>query len=228
MNNNLRPNELRAKTAIIMFGIVLLVQTISLISGYIQYKLINELSLGHFVADSELDYNDSRQRVIAILYAGVLVLSLITFIRWFRRSYYNLHLKAEVLSYSEGWAAGSWFVPFINFVRPYKIMQELHLETNNLIRSADKNLVTDDYFALINLWWTLWITTAVVGNICNRMFTNPQTIDDYMNLSIARIIPIIVDIPFSIVAMVLIIKHSASEIQFAKIYTSETSAHNIG
>ena len=221
MDSNLRPNEFRAKTAIIMFGIVLLVQTFSLISGYLQYKLVNELALGHFVAESELEYNDSRERIIVVVYVVVLLLSLIGFIRWFRRSYYNLHLKAEVLSYTEGWAAGSWFIPIINFVRPYKIMKELHLETNNLIIRADKNLEVSNYIVLINLWWTLWITTTIVGNVCNRMYTNPHTIDDYLNLSILRMIPLIFGIPFSIVAMILIIKHSASEIQFAKIYPSE-------
>src|SRR6476469_5047220 len=121
MIENLRPNEQRAKTAIIVFGILLLIQTVSLISGVLQYNLLNELALGHFVSQSDIASNDLREQVLTITLVVALVVSLIVFILWFRRAYYNLHLKAAELTYSEGWAAGGWFVPVMNFAIPYKI-----------------------------------------------------------------------------------------------------------
>ncbi len=51
---------------------------------------------------------------------------------WFRRAYFNLHQKVSYLSHSEGWAAGSWFVPIVNLYRPYQIMKEIYVETKEL------------------------------------------------------------------------------------------------
>ncbi len=219
MNSALRPNAQRAKLALIFLGLVLVFETIAIASGVLQYRLLEGMALGNIVTDAQLEANDLRERIVTIAYLFVLLLSGITFILWFRRSYYNLHLKADLLSYSEGWAAGGWFVPFINWVRPYRIMKELHLETNNLIRKNDGNVPRSHSGSLIDWWWGLWILNSFVANIGFRLYPNPQTIDEFLNSTTASIIVHIVGIPVAIVTMVLIVKQSQQEMEFSRVFT---------
>lgn len=218
MDYMLRPNSQRAQFAIIMIGIVLVIEVIAIVSGVLQYKLLETAAAGGFVPQAEIEYNDLRERIIAIAYLIAFIISAFTFIQWFRRAYFNLHLKAELLSYTEGWAAGGWFVPFLNLVRPYRIMKELHEETNQLI--DQKGMDTKNHLMIINCWWTLWILSNVVGNITSKMYPNPQTIDDYLNATVVDMVSHAFGIPLAIVAMVLIIRQSESENTFAELYAS--------
>ena len=115
---NLKPNGQRAKTAITMIWVVLILEIISLISGYLQYDLLQILANGGDVSMEAADSNDLREQAISIVYLITFVISGVTFIQWFRRAYFNLHSKVNHLSHTEGWAAGSWFVPIINLYRP--------------------------------------------------------------------------------------------------------------
>ena len=130
---SLKPNEQRAKAAIILIWIVLILEITSLVSSYLQYDLLQRISSGAIVSSFTAAANFIRQQIIGYVYFIAYVISAITFIRWFRRAYFNLHLRVDHLSNSEGWAAGSWFVPIINFYLPYKIMKELYQETQNLL-----------------------------------------------------------------------------------------------
>jgi len=91
------------------------------------------------VANGGLIYNKTATKaffkielILCTIYFIFYSISVITFIMWFRRAYFNLHQKVNHLSYSEGWAAGSWFVPIINLYRPYQIMKEIYIETKKL------------------------------------------------------------------------------------------------
>ena len=76
-----------------------------------QYNLIDRIAHGGEYTMEEADLNDLREMVIGILYVIAYIVSAVTFIQWFRRAYYNLHLLVPRLNREEGWAAGSWFVP---------------------------------------------------------------------------------------------------------------------
>jgi hypothetical protein len=119
----LRPNDQRAKTAIMMVWCVLLLEILMIISDWMQYRLIDGVQHGISITTDEAYANDMRQRLLALLHLVVFVISAITFIMWFRRAYYNLHIKLEnKLLQPEGWAAGGWFVPIVCLYRPYHIM----------------------------------------------------------------------------------------------------------
>lgn len=91
-NSPLRPNAQRAKTAILLLYCVLAIEIISLLSGYFQYDLLSTIAEGYFVSEATANSNDTREQIVGALYMIAFIISAITFIRWFRRAYYNLHL----------------------------------------------------------------------------------------------------------------------------------------
>lgn len=208
---NLKPNGQRAKIAIMLIWIVLTVEIISLLSDYLQYDLLQTVANGGQISTETATDNDLRQRIIAMIYLAVFIISGITFIRWFRRAYYNLHLKAESLSFTEGWAAGCWFVPIICLYRPNQIMKELYLETQSLLSQKNENYAQNLTTHSIVWWWALWIISSLLGQFIFRYSLNAETIDELTVTTIASIIASIIGIPLAIITVKVIKDYSEIE-----------------
>jgi Domain of unknown function (DUF4328) len=169
----LKPNKKRAEMAIILIWIVLGFESIILISSYLRFETLlkkqNSDTIGTF---SNSDYFDS---IIGVASLIAYLISSITFIRWFRRAYFNLHLLVVGLKYSEGWAAGAWFTPIINWIRPFQIMKELFLKTKLLLaeKSLSQNInLKSQYLAW---WWAIWILNTALLYLILTFSTNNNT-----------------------------------------------------
>lgn len=200
----LRPNEKRAKNAITLIWIILALEVISLASGYMQYNLLNVVADGGEISIEEANANDLREQIIGIIYIIATIISAVTFIQWFRRAYYNLHTKITYLAFAEGWAAGSWFVPFINLYRPLQIMKELYNETKELL--TEKGLIynTELSTSALGWWWGLWILSGILGQIVFRLSLNAETLDEIISLTLIGIGANIVGIPLALIAIKVI------------------------
>ncbi|TWT98108.1 hypothetical protein Pla108_22650 [Botrimarina colliarenosi] len=77
--------------------------------------------------------------------------------KWKYRSYRNLEaLGVSDLRYTPAWAVGSYFVPILNLVRPFRAMNDIWNGTLNqpLPRNAP----------LVSWWWAAWL----LGNVLHR------------------------------------------------------------
>ncbi|WP_263008871.1 DUF4328 domain-containing protein [Chryseobacterium suipulveris] len=134
---NLRPNEQRAKNAIILIWIILGLEIISLISGFSQYSLLQSAVNGSEISEAAADSNDNRESLIGIVFILTCIVSVVTFIMWFRRAYFNLHQMIRNLSHDESWAAGSWFVPILNLFRHVSIMKEMYVRPKEFLTAEE-------------------------------------------------------------------------------------------
>lgn len=208
---NLKPNGQRAKIAIMLLWTVLTIEIISLLSDYLQYDLLQTVANGGQISSETATDNDLRQRIIAIIYLAVFIISGITFIRWFRRAYYNLHLKAESLSFTEGWAAGCWFVPIISLYRPNQIMKELYQETQRLLSKKNENYAQNLTTHSIGWWWALWIISSLLGQFIFRYSMKAETNEELTVSTVASIIASIIGIPLAIITVKVIKDYSEIE-----------------
>jgi len=171
-------NNQRAKNAITLIWIVLVFKVLSIISGVFQYNLLQYIANGGSVSYEAAFANDAREVIIAILLTIAYLISVIFFIMWFRRSYYNLHQNHLKLSYSEGWAAGAWFVPIVNLYMPYEIMKELYKATRKLLSQAGATVENLLLTKILGWWWALWIINGVLGQFVFHISKSSQTIND--------------------------------------------------
>ncbi len=72
------------------------------------------------------------------------------------------YLGTPGMTYTPGWAAGWYFVPFANLVMPFLVVTELWKASTLDIRSIG-DLRTAQSSTFIGLWWGFWIT----GNLVN-------------------------------------------------------------
>lgn len=94
----------------------------------------------------------------------VYVASLVTtacFLVWFFAAYKNLELIGTSLRFTRGWAIGSWFVPFLNLVRPKQIANDIWRGSQP--GSGDGGSLQDrPVTALLHWWWGLYLAGNVL------------------------------------------------------------------
>ena len=166
----IRDNTARAKQIVSIFWIMLGISIINLGSLAWQYILVKDAQ--EHPANIDLDTlrnSDFLRVIINSVNFIVLILSMVFFIMWFRRAYYNLHeLPWHNARYTEGWAAGSWFIPIISLYWPYQIMIDIWRGTQNAIR---ERFGEPQPSTLVGWWWALFITNnffAYIVAFANR------------------------------------------------------------
>lgn len=213
----IKPNLKRAKLAQLFIWLVMILDIISLFSSYLQYNLLKSMQDNEYVTDEMSNSNDTREQIIAFFYLIVFIISAVTFIQWFRRAYYNLNIRINC-NHSEGWAAGSWFVPILSLYRPYQIMNEMCTRTTSLIKSKTVDYI-DNSTMLIGIWWTLWIISNYIGKYVIKYSFKAETIENFINSTIGDMILSVLGIPLAIVTVMIIKSYSLKE---EKIYELET------
>lgn len=215
--NSLRPNDARAKRVIIFIWITMGLQLISAISAYFQYQLLNDVKNGVAITMEAATANDLREGIINFVLGIIYLLTAIFFIMWFRRAYYNLKQKSKLTSYTDGWAAGAWFVPILNLFRPFQIMKELYTLTPSTLKKHGITSPIELNQNLLGIWWTLWIVVSVIDNVSFRMSFRAETLDSLINSTLIGIVSSILFIPLSIVIVKIIKAYNQVEPSLAEV-----------
>jgi hypothetical protein len=207
----LKPNNQRAKTLLSLIWVVLILEIISLVSSGFQYNLLQAIYNGEEITYEAITANDIREQAVAILYLIAYIISGITFIMWFRRAYFNLHQKVKQLSFGEVWAAGCWFIPFVNLYRPFQIMKELYEETKKYIKENNSSVQISLTTKYLGLWWALWIINGVIGQILFRLSKNADTVSELITTTSLDIISGIIGVGLGFVTLKVIKDYSTIE-----------------
>jgi acyl carrier protein len=217
----IRENGQRAGNAVILIWIVMTLEIVSLVSGYLQYSLLQTIANGGDITQEATAANDNREQTIAGLYLIAYIISVITFILWFRRAYRNLHQMTDNLSWSEGWAAGGWFVPFVNLYRPYQIMNEMYRKTKEIL--TKKKLVSSEKLQtdVLGWWWTLWIVNGVLGQIAFRYSTKAETVEQLITGTLIGMTGNILGIILAIITVKVIKNYAATETLLKRVAANE-------
>lgn len=116
---------------------------------------------------------------IVLLQFVLSVATIVLFCMWMYRAYQNLTALGnprQSLKHSPGWAVGSFFIPFVNLVVPYRAAKEIWAK-------SDPEVTTDDLIASYEpsppsnfpLWWGFWLVSGVVNNAAARMYFRADT-----------------------------------------------------
>jgi Domain of unknown function (DUF4328) len=196
-------NSKRAKNVLVSFYVLFCIQILVLVSGFLQYLLLLQYKAGDF-NQADAATNDLRQRIILITHLLMFIVCIVLFILWSRRAYNNLNLSGKASTkYAEGWAAGAWFVPFLNLGRPYLIIQEIWEKTQD----ATEGLLNYYRSNIVGWWWASWIFYNVATNLTTNIFKG-NSIDDLYNATIADFICNVFELG-ALVLIIIIVKRIA-------------------
>ncbi len=221
--NPLKNNENRAKNAVSLLWIIFIMYFVLIFSDILQSLMLNDIKSGITVSMEKVQLNDLRQLIVSYLYLAIFIISAITFILWFRRAYYNLHQKVTYLNYSEGWAAGAWFVPVVFLFYPLQIMKELYYETHELLEKNQIQPKAKNNQLLIGFWWALWIIVELLSRYEFIKMRSATTVDDVLFLTNFSIVSTILALVNTILIIKLVKDYALLESQ---LYTISEESDN--
>lgn len=181
------------------------------------------MQAGNFT-QAEATANDVRHQAIAIVNLGVYIICIVLFIMWFRRAYNNLNLSDRARTkYPEGWAAGAWFVPFLNLGRPFLIMQEIWEKTQD----ATHNLINYKSGKIIGWWWGIWLVNTIGANFISRYFKETN-IEEIITATLATLIFDFIEL-MALLLTIIIVKNVAvfeNNLQQSLLEAEETESED--
>lgn len=206
----IKDNSKRSKKLLSIFQVFYGMSFIQVFFGLYQYKVWSNHDFDPILDswDVEYDYLDVNQfdiiyGLFAIFYLVILIITGIRFIQWFRRAYCNLNRVGINTDKKEGWAAGSWFVPFYNLFAPQQIMKEIWNKTQKYYKETTE----DD--KMVNQWWLLWILCFILDNQSDGI--GSSFFDNLEAQSVISIFSNILWIPLTYTAIKLVKKVSSFE-----------------
>lgn len=210
-NLGIRANAERAKRAQYLVMAVLFVHVAIIVVSNMQLNLLQAMQNREYVTVEMVSSNSLRIVLVFIVYLVVSIISSVTFIMWFRRAYYNLGKRANPM-YTDGWAAGAWFIPILSWFRPYQIMKEMWEKTTDLINKKSNKKQQSNNVILLIVWWTMWIVLAFIGYYLNMTaFIEVQTIEKMINSTNTQILINSSSILLSIITIIVIEKYATKE-----------------
>jgi hypothetical protein len=106
---------------------------------------------------------------LGLVYLAVYVATVVVFLMWLYRSYENLPslgVPRNQIQYSSGWAVGSFFIPFVSLVVPYRAMRELWKKSLPNYRELLSDPGPPAFFPL---WWAAWLVSNFLNQIHFRL-----------------------------------------------------------
>jgi hypothetical protein len=144
--------------------------------------------------------------ISALLYELALLGCVIAVPLWAHRAYRNLPaLGASGLRYSPRWAAGSWFVPVVNFFLPCLVVGEAWRASDPSERESTRESRAQQPFpGLVLAWWLLFIFAGLVSNVTGRLVNGAQTLGQTVVVDWVLVASNLLDILAAILAIVVI------------------------
>lgn len=207
----LLPNLKRAEAAALLIKFALFLHIgMLLLEIAIGYYLI-EMKNGNAIPYETAILIEGFSSIMTLLALIVFIFSAVTFIQWFRRAYYNLHLLNDpILRWKEGWAAGGWFVPIMSLYVPLQIMKDIWNATMH--RLKDKYDLSTYNIQMVGWWWTLFLIANFLSNIAAQISIRFDSPDMLITANYFDIAADIISIAGAIITIRLIKQYTEMEI----------------
>jgi hypothetical protein len=151
------------------FGLFILGTIVVILTGLAYRNGLGELAAERPGSLSAVVRSEDNYVTASGILGGLNIFIVVAFIGWFWRSYVNLPVLDRSLRRKPGWAAGSWLIPFANFVIPYSIGAEIWKKSRVGSPAEEDNLEP------VISWWALFLIMGLVNQVA---FFSSRGIDD--------------------------------------------------
>jgi hypothetical protein len=195
-----------------LFFISGLAAVVSILSGLMQSKLLNDALNGKYISLAKATANDNREALIGWVQVGFLLIAAILFLVWVHRANKNLHaFKNPALRFSPGWAVGWFFIPIMWLFRPYQVVNEISKASNPDIDPAVNNVNNLPAPAIVAVWWAFFLISNYIGWFAFRYFLQDDTVSDLLNSTYAYMVDDAVNVVGFIITIFLVRTISQSQ-----------------
>jgi hypothetical protein len=165
-----RPLLARSIAAALLLCANLVVALMLFVAHWQRLTLVTQLRANLPVEESVLIASDDLIRVWARVSFPAFVVTAVVFLAWLYRAAENLRaFRSEPLDFTPGQAVRSFFIPFVNLVRPFQVMREVWQGSDPEIPPLSATgFRTADTSPLVLVWWLLYIGFNALGTLVFR------------------------------------------------------------
>lgn len=191
---------------------------VSMISSWMEYALLEEVSRGVQISVTQVEANDDRQAAVGLLQTISIIVTAVVFLMWIYRANSNARaLGAKGMEFTPGWAVGYFFVPIIFLWKPYQAVKEIYrvsagpIEDNSNSQYALSMIGAGNWKmypvpAIFKVWWTLWVVTNLLAQVYMRAAMSAEELSELQSLAGMDVFFSFLDILLCIAALVVVNK----------------------
>jgi hypothetical protein len=191
-------NTERARQAVLIF---------KLLAFFLAAGALHDFLYISYLEGSELENSDSLslivpglQTVMGVTQAVINVLAIVYFLRWFRRAYANVARAGLRIKHTDSWAIGAWFVPFLNWVRPYSMMREIWWKTQRIAGRAAQS------YDVLGWWWAAFIVHGLADRHSTRLMIRAETTAEIIDATWVDLFTSLFDVVAAVLTLLVIQK----------------------
>jgi hypothetical protein len=183
-----RPLGSRPRLAVVALAVAGLTQLAALGALTGRLDLLNRIAGGLPVGFDEAVHSDDVVRTAAIVELCATLGCAVFFLRWLHRVVSNnLSLGARGLRFGPGVAVGWWFLPFANWVIPFKVLAEAWRAADPTQPHSTPELRRASPLpGMLIAWWSTLVMGSLLASIAN--FTHPATSGDLDTMHTATLL----------------------------------------
>lgn len=208
----MKDNTRRFKNSKIAIIITLITSLISLVACIIKALFLSNADSGTFLLTDVNLMTEGIRGLAIVLFIITYLISAILFILWFRRCYFNLSQKIEYLKHSEGWAAGGWFVPFVNLYIPYQIMSSIIEEYQLILGIEPNDKQYNNLKTVVGYWWALYLISGIVFRLSDKVLSD--ALPDHITYNNLIMFSVVLSIGSGILLIYIMNKVRGLEVNF--------------
>jgi hypothetical protein len=169
-------------------------------------------------ADSdEFTLMDGVELLSGLFSLGTFIITGVLFLMWIHRANRNVRaLGAEGMKFTPGWSVGWYFIPIASLWKPYQAMKEIWQASHN-----PKLWTTQELKPIVNVWWTLWLLSNILGNASLRTWLRAHTPEALVAAEAVSLFSDLVDIPLCLVAIKLVSTIYQRQSEWAKANSNQ-------
>jgi len=173
-----RSSRTLATAVVVLLGVNAAVAIVMIGLRLAERGLLQRAARGQLPSVHEAARSDDRIAAVAGIELGLVLLTAIVWVVWQYRAQANLHaVGVPHLRYTPGWAAGWWFVPFANLVKPFQTVRELWKASGAEDADGWSRRPT---WPVIGWWWASWLLSGVVARVGVAAVQGAETIDAFL------------------------------------------------
>jgi RNAse (barnase) inhibitor barstar len=170
----------RAKWVIVLLAACVLADVTALAAGWMQLNLLGRVAAGEEISDAEAEGNDSLYGTVGYTQLSLFIATATVWLLWLYWAYYNVTRGGKRLArFTPGWAVGWWFIPFMNLWRPYQIVTDLSLRSQD----PELNPPEGSKDGLVAAWWGSWLLAGITGRLASRFARGADDIESLISLT---------------------------------------------
>jgi hypothetical protein len=158
--------------------------------------------------EADLGVLDLLDLLFALLQFAVIIATIVVFCMWLYRAAQNLTALGnprQAIAHSPGWAVGSFFVPFINLVVPYRATKEVWARSDPEVTNANYVAPHEPSApAYMKVWWAFWLISIFVNNTAGRLYLRADTPGEMQTAMWFDLFGELLDIPAAVFAILVV------------------------